>query len=120
MTPETLAAVALVLGSALYVWRELRIRQNSALEKRQKAQKKRIDTLEASISGLPTAEALDALEKKLSVGDAGKLKAIVDRANLLSADLTAVKSSLDDIQKRLLRMENSSALRRGLNQEPRP
>lgn len=124
MSLETVLGVLGLALVALLAWRETRVRRVSQLAKANKALKKRVDQLEEVVSGLPGAEVVADLEQQLaSVAESAAasppnaLRALVERVNVVSNDVSALKVVAETSQKRLDRLEQGQKWASALKKE---
>lgn len=115
MSFEYVALTGVVLAFLFLVWRESRALRQTKLEKSLRTLKKAVDSLETAQSGLPGAEVLAEFEEKLRIVDqkagaapAAALKALVDRVNVLSNDMSAMKVTFDNIQNEFKRLQQAA------------
>lgn len=114
----SLEMVVLALGVGaltLFAWREANVRRSSKAQKTLKALQKRVGELELVLEGLPGAETLAELEKK--VAEASKaaaasppeaFKRLVERVNQVSADAMELKTIAQSTTARVQRLEQGA------------
>lgn len=114
MTWELVAFVALVGVLTLLALREHRLRRPVRLKKQLQGLAKSHQSLAEYANKLPTSADLESFHQRLekleqSTGGTGSvaMKALVDRMNQLSHDLTEVKAALADHKNRITRLETT-------------
>lgn len=115
MAPEILAIGALVLAGLFLGLREQRLRKPAKVQKVVKLLDARVSRLETASAGLPTSDSVSdlhdrvqELEQKAGGSAPVQLKVVVDRANQLSIDLTALKVAYDDLKNRFTKLEQGT------------